>query len=844
MPPTTRRGARNPLPPTTTMTEPQRLRGSAKWVEQDLHEHHDETSSSSESDDEGIPAVSPRKQQVQPHPTLSIRQSPTKRRLEADAGQLGSAKRRKINAPGRSGDGLRPPPRRSNGYPTSDLARNNAALPANSASSNGASSVRTTTEDDDFEVVDPAMLAMVNSSCGITRRTDSPDRQLQTEAQDAYDQHSDVSAIDLNDQEDPIKPQHLDESDPEDTDLSVQPNRNGLVATEETLEQGIQRHQSGQWKENVLFSHNHHQLKDLYDFPDSPENASSSHKPQVSKPQASPWMDEQKKRRQKLTSKLVPSPHKDQRLETPPGAGHIQSPTSIPARPIAEMRVVVDSEDQLPPVATLRLVQPLLEDVPEKIQSRTDTVSMDGKANAAETIAGHAMHTEGVGKSESEVATTDEQGDDYDAEEGGQQLQPICDDEEMDESSGLDEGNDESDSLDARFLRDVRKFKNSMHPRTQDGQDSGISDGEDGFAFFDLPISTCAVTIGLPSGTLSKAKTLMKRLGWSALTKNWETRLTENCAQTVPGKHLARCLLRMERLLLMTPPSPQIAAQNRFLSQHDGLLKHYLRTTGEAIDYILSERLSFTRHNSMNGDHDARQEMAKDLVRLVIPLTIRVLGKSWSLGGDTPNAGFTVSTVHIICRQIGWLEKLYEPLMVEFSPLNIASPKAEVRAREALRPILTNLCKLRNEAPRKLKEEDDNQKQAERIRQFQLRTQEEIKIERERESEERIKAIKDHNRKVAQAIRGRSSLSQVAPVEVNWREEEELSLCEYLQRAYDHNPPVLPRIQNICFKLGHGEQEIKHKSRALLMVMLSEAYPAKSRGHIRSTVEDLMRQWP
>ena len=78
---------------------------------------------------------------------------------------------------------------------------------------------------------------------------------------------------------------------------------------------------------------------------------------------------------------------------------------------------------------------------------------------------------------------------------------------------------------------------------------------------------------------------------------------------------------------------------------------------------------------------------------------------------------------------------------------------------------------------------------------------------------------------------------------VGWRREEEISLCNKLQRAFNHVPPRLPDLTETAMTVGHSTQETEEKARELLRVMFSTAYPQMARQEIQSEVHALIQSW-
>ncbi|KAK6086658.1 hypothetical protein SCUP515_00224 [Seiridium cupressi] len=824
----------------------------------------DDAGSSSDSDDEGIPSISPNKLRSRTQPTLSIRRSPAKRPLAVEGGQLTRlSKKHKTSEPPKAPEKSRPPS--SNGYPTPESSRTAPAQRVDGTSSSDANSVRASLEDEDDNSVDPGLIAMVNHACGNRRHAESSGRPFRDET-GPEDDESVISDIDLDDHTGAEPEQILDEPELEDMDLSVEPTNQGFANHDQAVplvqirkpselagtggshelvgDQAVNDKSGGclhgkELKPTQLLVH-HAPAYDIYDNLGYPERKSATSELVTSKPFTSTMTDLHRTGSVRLKTKRInssrqrpgPSPTTSQATE----AGRVERTLTLPRQSV-EPEAVDKLDDHSPRRSQYICTRSSVEDVPRESQiSRNESphkVTQGDHETASENNSNSGLGISGRGEARlhgyrRKAQYTIDNDDNLDHPSGSSVT--ISHDEELFVSSD-DEDAEPSIHVATQFEQDVHQF------RTHNHQD------DDEPALFAAAATDSFVTIELSSTNIYKAKLLMKRLGWSAITKDWADHLTENYQpRTTPVKHLIRALERLERFVLAAPHAPPISDQNCFYREYDDVLKHLLVAIDGRIEYLRTKRLSFTYHtNPLNRDNDARQEVAIDLVRLVIPFVIRILGEAWELGGDVEDS-FTEYTVQILAKLVGWLQKLYRPLLRELRirPLNVGSSAKDVEAREALEPLLNKLQNILREAPQRLQAKEKSQLQAESARQYRLRRQQEIIQQQHLEAEAKKRRRREQNRTVAQAIRGEAASFQQMPDPALWRREEEVALCNHLQGAYDHQPPKLPKLATIAYLLGHSEDEIKHKSRGLLAVMWSRIHPGQDN---QKLVDELMRQW-
>jgi hypothetical protein len=356
------------------------------------------------------------------------------------------------------------------------------------------------------------------------------------------------------------------------------------------------------------------------------------------------------------------------------------------------------------------------------------------------------------------------------------------------------------------------------------------------------------VSIDLSSRSLDKCKILMRRLGWSEITnKDWEKTLIERqFPQTTQAERLIDALSRLKFFFLEVPPASDLFQQTRFLQRNGDSLEHIFCNINQVVDHTGKKVLTATRQAKLSKrGHQARLNMTRDLVRLIIPFLVHVLGEAWALGESETGLNFTGTTIPILAKILGWLEALYKYLMRELDtrPLEPEPSSNHVKSRKALEPLLKELRSLLNQAPARLQKKLKGQIHAERRRQISLLKQEEIRRLRTTSADLRKEAWKEQNRKVALALRKERPTARPTPEFFPWRREEEIALCKHLQRAFDHSPPQPPKLSAIAYLLGHSEQDVKHKSQDLLRVMLRMAFPDKTDIDIGSAIDAFVHQW-
>ncbi|ETS78101.1 hypothetical protein PFICI_10163 [Pestalotiopsis fici W106-1] len=878
----------------------------------------DEDDASSGSDnEEGIPARSPRKAPLSVTPTLSIRSRGGKRRSAAELLQSAeSHKRRRTSSFAGAVELLRGPgslqSRNAGSHNSSESPRIAQARVGDDQSSRDGHNVQHNHEDD---AVDPAMVDLVNSLGSSQEVVAVADSQDLGGAHNRKDSNRDVSDIDLghNDQEELASISN--EMELGDTDLSHEPARkkpstqdqrnsptqipNGVVTRAAAADpvdtiNGLQvsdsaeaiSHQSAR-KSRPILSPEIHEIGVI--VPASPNGAQAQNasevqsrdnidrmvtdlqEPEVSSRKPKVLDQDRLSRSSKHNTPQNGSIQDKDQDSVPSGQGQKRDTASSLGTNLPVLQLV-SKDRRIDENAVVRSNTD--EKRPKPKQSKSGKAhEINAASSPKRNVFSRAEPAKETRTKPSPVVPVNDELD-------------IADDEELfvtPEDPNIDAGDDSISDLDEEEEFDPNRHASQLRHDVRRFRDGQVEDIDDS-AFFDAPSSDSVVTIQLPSDSFSQARNLMQRLGWSAISNNWEKLLTEKqIPETRPAQHMTSYLIKLGRVLSEAPSAADLPAQNDFLKEHSEMMKRYFSKIDRDVDNIRTHWLSFKRGASeLNNDVDAQQGIAKDLVRLVIPLLIAILGRGWALGQKIKGSFFTDFTISILARLLGWTEKLYRPLMRELRhrPLRPES-KSENLAREALGPILATLRETLNDAPNRLRQEEQKLLHTQNDRQYMLQMQERIKRRRQAQAEAEKKSLREHNRKAALALRGnlpnprrprlaanpdndgvggggysqpsnaivksdarKSRRLPAKSVELEqWRKEEEVSLIKHLKDAFDHNPPRLPKLSSMVVMIGHSGNEIKRRATLLLPLMFLTASPEKSELQIHAMTDDLISNW-
>ncbi|KAI2468370.1 hypothetical protein F4781DRAFT_432494 [Annulohypoxylon bovei var. microspora] len=411
-------------------------------------------------------------------------------------------------------------------------------------------------------------------------------------------------------------------------------------------------------------------------------------------------------------------------------------------------------------------------------------------------------------------------------------------------------------SAEKSFIQDLADFK-TRNPEGFNGDEA-----------FEGPAEDDDLATHIDFRSLDMALQLMRQPAWSGLGKGWQKRPFDiNSPETKCVRVLLELLAKLERLLVSAPKAPQLMEQNKFLDEHSDLLSYYFSDIKFTLQSI-RDRLE--KQGSTNT------KLHSDIVSRAIPMLFHVLALAWGLGGrDRKHTTFTISTIELLRRTIGWIGLLYHPLLRKLreQPLNVLEdePKNqknirrdERNKREELEKHRKDLCRVIEEGIDGLNQEEQRRKRALQIHQQNLIRQEEITAKQKQENEARMKYIKERQRRSLMSIRGiripqsespiPSSPRQVPsqePAEVqpslpdssDWSLEEKTYLFKKIQESY----PDLTDLDDTRWELNRTLDETEKMAEELLGLMLEAVHPeqaaADRNAHIREVMQAYRRTW-
>ncbi|RYP61927.1 hypothetical protein DL769_007510 [Monosporascus sp. CRB-8-3] len=391
-------------------------------------------------------------------------------------------------------------------------------------------------------------------------------------------------------------------------------------------------------------------------------------------------------------------------------------------------------------------------------------------------------------------------------------------------------------SVEESFSRDVELFRNRHVP------------DEELFEIFEGPPEDDLTTIHLHPGFLERALILMGSKGWTGLRTNWQSRLSDFAtAETTPGKSLIPLLRKLRRLYNAVPSAPYLRDQNIFLAKHSDMITYYFSKIQLVVDHIRTARLEKPSRNAsaINWSEEKRNEVAEEIVSLIIPTVLQVMAVAWTLGDDDEGSTqFTASTAEFLTRGIGWVNRLYYPALRQLSkeeePWTTHAKKewsTKRRKREEFGPLLDELVDQLQHAPDMLLEKEHAESEREREREQNLQRQKQMQMQWERDKREREQRIIEQNQRAYQSIFGMTmaptlpSLSPSARTTTTmrplpqlvgqWSHEEKEFLFKHLRQSYPNLPDLSGYVRQ---ELNRDLDDIKHMARDILRVMLKEAY--------------------
>ncbi|RYP10628.1 hypothetical protein DL765_008053 [Monosporascus sp. GIB2] len=414
-----------------------------------------------------------------------------------------------------------------------------------------------------------------------------------------------------------------------------------------------------------------------------------------------------------------------------------------------------------------------------------------------------------------------------DAEDADDRDSPVIDGVELEVGSPTDVDL----SVEESFSRDVELFRNRHVP------------DEELFEIFESPPEDDLTSIHLHPDFLERALRLMGFKGWTGLRTNWQSKLSDMAtAETTPGRAIIPLLRKLSRLYNAVPNAPYLRDQNIFLAKHSDVITYYFSKIQLVVDHIRTARLGKPSRDAsaINRSEEKRNEVAEEIVSLIIPTVLQVLAEAWTLGDDGEGSTqFTASTAEFLTRGIGWANRLYYPALRQLSkeeePTKTHAKKewsGKRRKREEFGPLVDALVDQLQQAPDMLLEKEH----AESLREQNLRRQKQKQLQWERDKQEREQRIREQNQRAYQSIfpetmaptlpslspSARTTTMMPPPSRLAWQwsHEEREFLFEHLRQSY----PKLPDLSGyVRQELNRDLDDIKRMAGDILRVMLKEA---------------------
>ncbi|RYP65937.1 hypothetical protein DL771_008067 [Monosporascus sp. 5C6A] len=390
-------------------------------------------------------------------------------------------------------------------------------------------------------------------------------------------------------------------------------------------------------------------------------------------------------------------------------------------------------------------------------------------------------------------------------------------------------------SVEEDFFHDVELFRNRHVP------------DEELFETFEGPPEDDHTTIHLHPDFLERALRLMGSKGWTGLRTDWQSRLSDMAtAETTPGRAIIALLRKLRRFYDAVPSAPYLRDQNIFLAKHRDVISYYFSKIELVVGHIRTSRLEKPSRNASatNCSEEKRDEVAEEIVSLIIPTFLQVLAVAWTLGDDGEGSTqFTASTAEFLMRGIGWVNRLYYPALWQLSKEKEYSDthakkewSAKRRKREDFRPLLDELVDQLQHAPGMLLDKERAEGEREREREQSLRRQKQRQMQWDREKQEREQRIREQNQTAYQSIfrktmaptptslspsaRTTTAMRPPSQLASQWSQEEKEFLFEHLRQSY----PKLPDISGyVRQELNRDLDDIKSMARHILRTMLKEA---------------------
>ncbi|KAI8963193.1 hypothetical protein F5Y11DRAFT_320148 [Daldinia sp. FL1419] len=448
-------------------------------------------------------------------------------------------------------------------------------------------------------------------------------------------------------------------------------------------------------------------------------------------------------------------------------------------------------------------------------------------------------------------------------EGAGPALEPVG------QPSSDDENLSEFDFSEESFAQDVARFR-ARYPKGYKGSETFQPLEEDD-----------SVSIHIDSSCLKKALRLMGHEAWSGKGRKWHERpFRFDYMQPGSVRALLKFLTKFERLLVAAPKAPRITEQNIFFNEHSDLFGYYFSKIKLIIRRIrkimpAKEGPSQSQRGKEAENYD---EILRDSASLAIPMLFHVLASVWWLGGGRHRlrSSFTVSTIELLMRTLGWIGLLYRPLLrtLKQQPPEDGEEEEETEAqrkkrllkrekREELEVLFNELKRLVGDGPDILETEERRQNQERRTHQERLKQLEGMKVQQKRDEETLMIPIQERQWRSLMSIRGihiplsesripastRGSSTQEmpriqpSPTTIAWSTEEKIYLFKKIQESY----PDLPDLDDIRWELNRTLNDTEAMAEELLGQMLEAVrpqQPAEDRNaHIQEIMQNYRRTW-
>lgn len=434
--------------------------------------------------------------------------------------------------------------------------------------------------------------------------------------------------------------------------------------------------------------------------------------------------------------------------------------------------------------------------------------------------------------------------------------------ERIDGLSSDDENLSDFDLSEDGFAQDLAKFR-TRYPGGYRGSEIFESPQEDD------------VTIHIDSSSLKKALRLIGHDAWSGKGRKWHERpFLFDFMQPGPVRILLKFLTKLERLLVATPKAPRIIEQNKFFNEHGDLFGYYFSKIKLMLRHIrgmkpAKEGLSRSQRNRELKKHD---QLAGDIASLAIPMLFHVLASVWWLGGGRygGHSSFTISTVELLMRTLGWIGLLYRPLLralrqqpsdtegegegEEETEVQKKNRRLQREKREELEGVLNDLKRLVEAGPDILEREERRLRLEHRANQERLRRQEEIRAQRRRDEELLRISNRDRQLRSLLSIRGvhiplsqsriptstrGSSAQEPSQNASDWSDEEKIFLFKKIQESY----PNLPDLDDVRWELNRTLNDTEAMTEELLGQMLEAACPQQTAADRNAHIQEIMQNY-